>query len=146
MGTQRADQEAEIRELIDDLVQAIRAMDLDGLKRCFAPDMVSFDVGPPLQRVGVEAKLDNWRQAFTVLQPPLSYEIRDLKVVVGKDVAFAHGINRLSGALNGNRFGPWVRWTAGFRTIEGRWFIAHDQVSVPVDFLSGKGLLDLDGP
>lgn len=142
--THESPDEAEIRQLIDRLVDAIRAMDLDGLRACFAADMVSFDVGPPLQHVGVEAKLNNWREAFAVLQPPLSYEICDLRITVGQDVAFAHGINRLSATFNGNRFGPWVRWTAGFRKIDGRWLIVHDQVSVPVDHVTGRALLDLE--
>jgi ketosteroid isomerase-like protein len=142
--TQQPRDEAEIRRLIDTLVDSIRAADLEGLKGCFASDIVSFDVGPRLQDVGSTAKLKNWELAFSFLQPPLGYEIRDLSITADKDVAFAHGINRLSGTLNGNRFGGWVRWTAGLRKIDGRWLIAHDQVSVPVDHVSGTALLDLE--
>jgi ketosteroid isomerase-like protein len=144
MTAQRAVDEVDIRQVIDKLVGAIRAMDVEGLAACFTANMVSFDVGPPLQHVGVDAKLKNWREAFTVFRPPLGYEIRDLTITVGEDVAFAHGINRLSGSLNGNEFGPWVRWTAGFRKVDGKWLIAHDQVSVPVDFTSGRALLNLE--
>ena len=138
--------EAKIRQLIDKLTEAIRTMDLEGLKACFAPDMVSFDVtGPPLRTVGAEAKLKSWEMAFTAFQPPLGYEIRDLTITVGDDVAFGHSFNRLSGnSQNGNSIGPWVRYTAGFRKIDGTWFIAHDQVSVPVDFGSGSALLNLE--
>jgi hypothetical protein len=46
--------------------------------------------------------------------------------------------------LNGNQFGPWVRWTAGFLKVDGRWLIVHDQVSVPVDIRSGRALLNLE--
>lgn len=144
MATPRALDESEIRQLIDMLVGSIRTADLAGLKACFASDIVSFDVGPRLQDVGSKAKLNNWEEAFAVLQPPLGYEIRDLTITAGKDVAFAHGINRLSGTLNGNPFGTWVRWTAGLRKIDGTWLIAHDQVSVPVDHASGTALLDLE--
>ena len=143
MATQQA-LEAEIRQLIDTLVASIRTADLEGLKTCFASDIVSFDVGPRLQDVGSQAKLKNWEEAFSLLQPPLGYEIRDLSITAGEDVAFAHGINRLSGTLNGNRFGGWVRWTAGLRKIHGKWLIAHDQVSVPVDHASGTALIDLE--
>jgi ketosteroid isomerase-like protein len=141
MTTQEARAEADLRHLIDKLVEAIRAMDIDGLKGCFAEDAVSFDVGPRLQDVGVTAKLHNWQKAFAVLQPPFGYEIRDLTLTIGKDVAFAHGINRFTGTSNGNRFGPWVRWTAGFRKSEGGWLIAHDHVSRPVDLGSGQPVL-----
>jgi ketosteroid isomerase-like protein len=139
MATRYAADEAEIRAVIDRLVEGIRTADLDALRTVFTTDVVSFDVASPLRDVGVDAKLRNWAQAFAVFQPPIGYDVRDLTVVVGDGVAYAHGINRLSGA----RLGPWVRWTAGFRKIDGSWRIAHDQVSVPVDPIGGKALLDL---
>lgn len=146
MATPHAADEASIRQLIDKLAEAIRTMDFEGLKACFAPDLVSFDVaGPPLQTVGAAAKLKNWEMAFTAFQPPLGYEIRDLTVTVGNDVAFAHSFNRFSGtSQNGTAIGPWVRYTAGFQKIDGNWLIVHDQVSVPADFGSGRALVDLE--
>jgi len=146
MAAPYAADEAGIRQLIDHLAEAIRAQDFEGLRACFAPDMVSFDVGgPPLQTVGAEAKLKNWELAFAVFQPPLRYEIRDLTITVGGDVAYAHSFNRFSGTSeSGDMLGPWVRYTAGFRKIDGSWLIAHDQVSAPVDFGSGRALLDLE--
>ena len=145
MATQHASDEADIRERIDTLVEAIRAMDLEGLKSMYAPNIVSFDVNPPLQHVGAEAKWKNWVEAFTVFQRPLGYEIRDLTITVGDDVAFGYSLNRLSGTLkNGNRSGFWVRATICFRKIDGNWLIAHDHVSVPLDPESGRALLDLE--
>jgi ketosteroid isomerase-like protein len=146
MATQHAVEEAGIRQRIDKLVEAIRAMDLEGLKPLFAPDIVSFDAGPPLQRVGAEGKMQNWVDAFTAFQRPLGYEIRDLTITLGGDVAFAHGFARLSGTLkNGNRRGGfWVRYTVCFRKLDGNWLIAHDHVSVPLDVESGRGLLNLE--
>ena len=146
MATPHAADEARIRQLVEKLAEAIRTMDFEGLRECFAPDMVSFDVaGPPLQTVGAEAKVKNWEVAFTVFQPPLGYEIRELAITVSDDVAFGHSFNRFSGrSEHGERVGPWVRYTAGFRKIDGQWFIAHDQVSVPVDFASGRPLLNLE--
>jgi uncharacterized protein (TIGR02246 family) len=146
MATPHAADEAAIRQLVDKMAEAIRSMDFEGLRACFAPDMVSFDVGgPPLQTVGAEAKLKVWEMAFTVLQPPLGFEVRDLTITVGDDVAFGHSFNRFSGmSQNGISIGPWVRYTAGFRKIDGTWFIAHDQVSVPVDLGSGTALLNLE--
>jgi len=145
MATQHASDEADIRERIDKLVEAIRAMDLEGLKSMYAPNIVSFDVNPPLQHVGAAAKWKNWVEAFTVFQRPLGYEIRDLTITLDGDVAFAHSLNRLSGTLkNGNRSGFWVRATFCFRKIDGNWLIAHDHVSVPLDPESGRALLDLE--
>jgi ketosteroid isomerase-like protein len=145
MATQHGIDEADIRRQIDKAVEAIRAMDLEGLKSIYAPNIVSFDVNPPLQHVGAEAKWKNWEEAFTVFQRPLGYEIRDLTITLDGDVAFAHSLNRLSGTLkNGNRSGFWVRATFCFRKIDGNWLIAHDHVSVPLDPESGRALLDLE--
>jgi ketosteroid isomerase-like protein len=145
MATQHGIDEADIRRQIDKAVEAIRAMDLEGLKSMYAPNIVSFDVNPPLQHVGAAAKWKNWEEAFAVFQRPLDYEIRDLTITLDGDVAFAHSLNRLSGTLkNGNRSGFWVRATFCFRKIDGNWLIAHDHASVPLDPESGRALLDLE--
>jgi ketosteroid isomerase-like protein len=138
-------EEADIRRRLDTLVSAVRSMDLESLKPMYAPDIVSFDIEPPLRHLGAEAKWRNWTKVFTIYQRPLGYEIRDLTITVSDDVAFAHTLARISGTLkNGSRRDYWVRWTSCLRKIDGNWLIAHDQISVPVDFASGRALLDLE--
>ena len=145
MPTQRDDDEARIRQQIDKIIEGIRARDLDGLKRVYAAGIVSFDVEPPLQHVGVEAKMRNWANVFTIFQDA-TYEVRDLTIATGDDVAFGHGFGRLSGTLkNGTATaGMWVRATFCFQKVDGNWLIAHDQVSVPLDWATGKGVTDLE--
>jgi ketosteroid isomerase-like protein len=144
MAPQHAIDEAHIRQRIGKLTEALRAMDLEGVMSIYAPDIVSFDIGPPLQHVGAEAKKRNWIDAFAMYQRPLGYEIRDLTITMGDDVAFGHSLNRINGTLkNGHRTDFWLRWTACLRKIDGTWLIAHDQVSVPLDFESGRALLNL---
>jgi ketosteroid isomerase-like protein len=110
MAAQHAVEEADIRQRIDKLAQAIRAADLEGVKPIYAPEIVSFDIVPPLQHVGAEAKWKNWADVFTAYQHPLGYEIRGLTITVGDDVAFGHSLNRISGTLqNGNSSDYWVR-------------------------------------
>lgn len=144
MPTQREMDEAKIRQQVDNIVEAIRAKDLEGLERLYATDVVSFDVEPPLQHVGRAAKLRNWANVFTFFQDA-AYEVRDLALTVGDDVAFGHCFGRLSGTMaNGTATsGMWVRATFGFRKTDDDWLIAHDQVSVPLDILTGKGVVDL---
>jgi ketosteroid isomerase-like protein len=144
--TQHAADEAGIRQQIAKLVEAVRAIDLDAVESIYAPDIVSFDVGPPLQHVGTEAKLGNWINAVAAFQAPLGYEFRDLTIIVGGDVAFAHGFGRLSGTLkNGaNMSGFWVRATSCFRKVNGNWLITHEHVSVPLDVESGRALVNLE--
>ena len=145
MPSQREVAEAQIRQQINKIVEGIRAQDLEGLKRLYPADVVSFDVEPPLQHVGVAAKMKNWAKVFTVFQDP-TYEVRDLMITAGDDVAFGHCFSRLDGTLkNGTATsGMWVRATFCFQKIDGNWLIAHDQVSVPLDIPSGKGVTDLE--
>ena len=56
MATQHAADEADIRQRINQLTEAIRAMDLERVMSFYAPDIVSFDIVPPLQHLGAEAK------------------------------------------------------------------------------------------
>src|SRR5262249_46638156 len=127
MPAQREEDEAEIRRQVDKIVAGIRAKDLEGLKRLDATDVVSFDVEPPLQHVGVEAKLKNWAKAFTFFRD-VDYEVRDLTVTVGDDVAFGHAFGRLSGTLTDGTAtsGMWVRSTFCFRRLDRAWLIVHD--------------------
>jgi uncharacterized protein (TIGR02246 family) len=145
MPTQREVDEAEIRQLVDKIVEGLQGKDLEGLKRLYATDIVSFDVEPPLQHVGIEAKLKNWAPIFTFFER-VNYEVRDLRLTVGDDVAFGHAFARLSGTLkNGTATnGMWVRVTYCLQKIDGAWLIVHDQVSAPLDIASGKGVVDLE--
>ena len=145
MALQLATDEANIRQRIKRWVETLRAMDLEDVMSLYAPDIVSFDVVPPLRHVGAKAKEKNWAHVFALYQRPLGYEIRDLTLTLGDDVTFGHSLNRVSRTLkNGNRTNFWLRWTACFRKIDGNWLIAHDQVSVPVDPESGRALLNLE--
>ncbi|MGA8245562.1 MAG: nuclear transport factor 2 family protein [Nocardioides sp.] len=143
MATNEKD-EAAIRQRIADIVDALGDKDLEALSRPYAPDVVSFDVEPPLQHVGIAAKLNNWEKVFAHFQD-VEYEVRDLRVIVGDGAAYAFGFGRLSGTLtNGvTTSGMWVRATFCFRKVGGSWSIAHDQVSVPLDIPSGRGVTDL---
>jgi ketosteroid isomerase-like protein len=111
----------------------------------YAPEIVSFDIEPPLQHEGAEAKRKNWATVFSMYQRPLDYEIRDLAIAVGDDVAFGHGFIRISGTLKtGNKTERWLRSTTCFRKIADNWLIAHDHVSVLLDLGSGRALLNLE--
>ncbi|NUR63727.1 MAG: SgcJ/EcaC family oxidoreductase [Catenulispora sp.] len=144
-NTQREADETEIRHLVADLAHAIQAKDLDAIRRIYAEDVVSFDVEPPLQHLGIDAKLKNWERVFTIFQE-VEYDLRDLVVTTGDEVAFTHAFGRLHGTLaNGTTTdGMWVRATLGLQKRDGRWIVIHDQASVPFDVVSGKGVADLE--
>jgi uncharacterized protein (TIGR02246 family) len=140
----RTKNEAEIRALVDRLVTAIRAKDVNAAMSIYAPDLVAFDIVPPLQYVTAEVYGKRWREAFETFQSAIHYEVRDLRITAGDEVAFSHSLNRISGTMkNGQNTDVWLRWTAGYRKIDGKWLIAHLQASVPVDFENGKAVTNL---
>jgi ketosteroid isomerase-like protein len=144
MAKQDAIGETDIRQRIEEHAEAIRALDFARVMSIYTPDIVSFDLDGALQYVGTEEKSKPWRNVFAIYQRPLGYEVRDLTLTVGDNIAFGHSLNRISGVLkNGNRNDFWLRWTMCFRRIDGTWLIAHEQVSVPIDPGSGKALLNL---
>jgi ketosteroid isomerase-like protein len=71
MEKDRATNEAAIRDLIDGYVKAVRAKDIDGVMSVYAPDLVAFDIVPPLQYVGAEAFRKVWQELFETFQSPI---------------------------------------------------------------------------
>jgi len=132
-----------IRELVDGLVTAIRAKDIDGVMAAYASDLVAFDIVVPLEFVGAAAYKKPWQDVFERFQT-LDYEVRDLTITAGDDVAFSHSLNRIRGTMtNGQKTDLWLRFTAGYRKLDGKWLITHLQASVPADLATGKAALDL---
>ena len=85
-----------------------------------------------------------WEEVFSLLPGQFGYEMADLSITVGEDMAFTHSFNRTSATLpTEQQIGIWVRWTACWRKIGGQWLLVHDQVSVPVNLQTGKAALDL---
>jgi len=136
--------ETAIKRVIEGGVNAVRNKDIGGVMSLYAPEVVSFDIVPPLRYVGADAFRNVWEEVFSSFQGPIGYELHDLTMTVGDDVAFAHSLNRISATLNtGQKTDLWLRWTACFRKINGTWLIVHHQNSVPVDLQHGKAVLDL---
>ena len=141
----RTSEEAEIRQLIDLFQQAIRAKDLGGVLSVYAPDIVSFDLVPPMQHVGIAAYRRPWEDTFASFEGPIGYQVSDLHITATDEVAFSHSLNRMSGTTKGGQaISMWVRWTACFRKLGGKWLVTHEQVSVPIDMDCGRALLDLE--
>lgn len=142
-GTKKND-EAEIKRGIEGGVEAIRDKNIEGVMVLYAQEVVSFDIVPPLRYLGADAFRKVWEEVFSSFQGPIDYDIHDLTITVGGDVAFTYSLNRISGTLNtGQKTDLWLRWTACFRKINGQWLIVHHQNSVPVDLETGRAVLSL---
>ena len=136
--------ETQIRALIDDRAKAVRAKDINGAISHYAPDILSFDVVNPLQHIGSDASRKRAEEWFSSFQGPIGYEIRDLSITAGDDVAFSHGLSHVSATkTDGGQLDMWWRTTVCFRKIDGKWMVTHEHNSVPFDVESGKASLDL---
>jgi uncharacterized protein (TIGR02246 family) len=142
--TGRPSDEAQIRKLIEDRVEAVRAKDLARAMASVGPDILSFDVVNPLRYAGSEALRQRAQAWLSSYQGPIGFEVRDLSITAGDDVAFSHSLNRVIGTLtDGTRIDMWWRSTVGYRRVDGRWRITHEHNSVPFNPETGKAALDL---
>ena len=138
--------EALIRGRIQDLVKAVNAKDVDGIMSLYAPRVVSFDIAPhfgALRYVGADNKRRAWQEAFAVYVS-FAYEVHDLNVITHDELALVHSLNHVTATVaDGHTTDLWLRWTAGFRRMDGAWLIVHDHVSVPADLEHGHAVLNL---
>ena len=139
-----ASTESDVAALLDSRSAAIRAKDIDRLMSLFAPDIVYFDVVPPLRYAGAAALRSRFTHWFDRWEGPIGQEVGDLTVSASGGLALAHMLVRASGTLTGGReVGYWVRTTDCVQRSAGRWLITHEHVSLPVDMGSGRAAMDL---
>ncbi len=143
-ATSKATDEAQIRALIDDRVNTVRAKDVDGAMANVAADIVSFDVVNPLRYIGSDSSRKRAEEWFASFQGPIGFEISDLSISASSDVAFCHGLNHVNATkADGGKLDMWWRATVCYRKINGKWMITHEHNSVPFDMENGKASLDL---
>jgi ketosteroid isomerase-like protein len=115
-----------VRELLDQRTAAMLAKDADRLADCYRPGAVVYDLAPPLGKVFDREANRAW---FAEKDGPMGYELRDVTVTVGGDVAVAYGLARMGDAAG--TFVLWFRTTLVLREVGGRWLIEHLHESVP---------------
>jgi uncharacterized protein (TIGR02246 family) len=123
--------EAQIRELITRWANAVHTGDLETVLADHDPDIVMFDVPPPHDGVrGIDAYRDSWPPFFEFQRQGALFEIVELDVTAGDDVAFAHALLRCGMPVElevnpENR----LRLTVGLRKRDGRWVVTHEHHS-----------------
>ncbi|HEX9296333.1 MAG TPA: hypothetical protein VF881_10870 [Polyangiaceae bacterium] len=63
--------EAEIREMVESWASAVRRKDLDGILCNHSPDILMFDVPPPLQSKGIEEYKRTWESFYSWSRDPV---------------------------------------------------------------------------
>jgi ketosteroid isomerase-like protein len=136
--------QSEVRALLASQSEAIRTKDIDRLMSLYSPDIIYFDVVPPLQYAGTAALRGRFLEWFDGYKGSIDLEIRDVHVWAGGDIAVATRLSRARGTLkNGHEVGSWVRATSSCQRSTHRWVITHEHVSLPVDLKSGSAAMDL---
>jgi uncharacterized protein (TIGR02246 family) len=138
--------EAGIRGLYDSWAKAFEAHDIEAIMSLYAPGdaVIAYDLVPPLQYKGKDAYRKDYLEFLAQYDGPIHVEYRDMRILSSGDVGFIHALERFTGKLkNGQPSDLWLRATSGLHKINGKWLIVHDHVSVPIDFESGKAVLDL---
>ena len=124
--------EVAVRTLIEAWAAAVRRKDYDGILKNHTADFVMFDVPPPFQSTGLEAYRETWDLFFSCLSGPVRFDILEMKVTAGADVAFAVArMGCTEPGPDGTRKDLEFRLTIGLRKIDGQWMIAHEHHSVP---------------
>ena len=125
--------EAQIRDLIERWAQAVRAGDLEGVVADHTTDIVMFDVPPPNDGVrGIDAYRETWPPFFEWQRQGAVFEIVELDVSAGDDVAFAHALLRCGTPADLEQEPDRrLRLSIGLRKEHGRWIVAHEHHSFP---------------
>src|SRR5579871_412450 len=127
-------EEIRIKALLESWADAVRRHDIRAILAHHEPDMVMFDLPPPLQCKGIEAYEQTWDLLFRYHKPGTAFDIEEIAVTAGQDVAFAVAIMRCGPNSSSNpadKDGFLFRLTVGLRKVDGTWRIAHEHHSVP---------------
>lgn len=123
--------EHRIKALLEAWADAVRRHDMPAILAHHEQDIVMFDVPPPLQSRGMEQYKKTWDLFFKFHNPAQAFDIEELEITAGDDVAFAVAIMRCAGSSTPE--GLHFRLTVGLRKIDGDWRITHEHHSVPAE-------------
>jgi ketosteroid isomerase-like protein len=123
--------EAQIKTIIENWAAAVRNQDIDAILAHHSPDIVMFDVPPPFQSLGIDAYRKTWDLFFKYTKPAV-FDIEELHITAGEDVAFCYAKMKCSDCSDTGEFVDLpFRLTIGLQKIEGHWVIMHEHHSVP---------------
>jgi ketosteroid isomerase-like protein len=140
-----ADLVEELRERMFAWRDAFASKDVDAIFAFYATDgFTAFDLMPPFEFGGGPMWRQGWEDFYAAFDGPLGLDMADLVIHASGDIAVARCAVRMRGTMNGLPMNSWVRTTNCFRRIDGEWLMFHDHVSWPIDFATGKALMDLE--
>ena len=124
--------EKRITQLIENWAKAVREKNMDAILEHHSKDFVMYDVPEPFQSVGLDAYKKTWDTFFEWAKDFGVYEIKDMKVIAGDDVAFCYAAMQCAGSFkDGEKELLNFRLTTGLKKIDNQWVILHEHHSIP---------------
>lgn len=128
----RTNDETEVRQLVERWASAVRRKDLAGILADHSPDVLMFDVPPPLQSRGIAAYQATWNTFFAWSRDPVVFDLAEMSVTASREVAFVTASARCAGADGRPDSGELnFRLTIGLRKLGDRWMVLHEHHSIP---------------
>ena len=124
---------------------AFQAKDVNAIIANYVADdsLIVFDAIPPLQYTGAAAYRKDWVDTFAAYPGPVEFGIANLDITVGGDVAYSRSIQHGTFTdKDGKKTELTIRVTDGYKKVDGKWLIAQEHVSVPVDLETMKADLN----
>ena len=124
--------EAAIRDLIEQWAKAVRNKNIDRILANHSPDILMFDVPPPIQSKGIDAYRKTWDLFFDWSRDDPAFDIQEMNITAGNEVAFVTALMRCAGKTE-NEGGLDFRLTVGLRKIDDQWIVMHEHHSIPAE-------------
>jgi ketosteroid isomerase-like protein len=114
----------QVRKVIEEWATGVRVRDIDAVLSRHAPDLLMFDVVGPVRLQGLDAYRRTWLEQFFPWHVGIGrFELVDLKVSAGADVAFATALLECAGTEDGKKSG--LHTAADDRSREARRGVDH---------------------
>jgi ketosteroid isomerase-like protein len=123
--------ESQVRESIQNWAKAVRSRNIEAILKQHAPEILLFDVPPPVQSKGIDAYRQSWDVFYRWFGDAGTFELSELNVTAGDDVAFCTSLIRCTGSANGKSEELSVRLTVCYRKIDDQWMVVHEHHSEP---------------
>lgn len=141
-------EEDKIRQLKENLNNAIREKDAKKANQLFEKNCVLFLMAPPLMvrfDEGLEGlnNLENW---FSTFENGIGLETKELEIISNNDIACLSSLEHLTGKrTDGSVTDTWYRETLCLRKVKDEWKIIHQHQSFPM-YMDGtnKAATDLE--
>ena len=130
--------ENRVRAVLEGWAKATQQNRKDEILKNHVPDLVIFDVLPPMKYESAESYRRSWGDWQPETQSEGQFDLENLSVTTSTDLAFAHCFIRCGGIMpDGHTFQDLVRATFCLKKIDGAWKILHQHISKPIQQSGG---------